>query len=266
MPGFDYKNYKQWVNEWINSQPRGGHGQLRQMALFVGVNSVVMSQIFRGNRDLSLEQALQLAKYMGMTELERDYFLLLVQKDRAGNHELETVLEKQLTKIRSKAQTLQNRIKHQNFADEDKATFYSRWYYSAIRLGISIPRFASVGEITHRLGLERSLVANVVAFLLKHKLIVEKESRLDIGPSVTHVGHDSPLITRHHTNWRLKSLQAMDKNDSSNLFYSGPMALSEDAASEIRNLIVSLLEKTTSKASASQSEVLRCLNIDWFEI
>ncbi len=266
MVVFDYHDYKQCVNDWINSQPKGGHGQLRQLALYLEINSVVMSQVFRGDRDLTLEQALGVTKFMGLSELERDFFLLLVQKSRAGNHELKSVLEKQLDTLRTTAQALKNRVKHQKFTDEDKATFYSQWYYSAVRLGVSIPSLGTVSAIADHLKLDRPLIARVVEFLLKYKLIVEEKGGLDMGPQVTHVGHDSPFVNRHHTNWRLKSLQAMENIGDLDLFYTGPMALSEEATKEIRKMLVDLVEKSTKKAANSDSEVLRCLNIDWFGV
>lgn len=236
------------------------------MAIHLGINSVVMSQVFRGDRDLSLEQALGVATFIGFTEMERDFFLLLVQKDRAGTHELKVVFEKQLQALHTAAQSLKNRVKHQKFTDEDKATFYSQWYYSAIRLGVSIPELNSTSAIAEHLNLDRPLVAKVIEFLLKHKLIVEKGDNLEMGPQVTHVGHDSPFVNRHHSNWRLKSLQGMERITDADLYYTGPMALSQEAATSIRKQLIELVEKTTKLASNSDSEVLRCLNIDWFKI
>ncbi|WP_413586768.1 TIGR02147 family protein [Bdellovibrio sp. HCB274] len=266
MQIFDFHDYKLCVNSWIEQQSRGGHGQLRQMALHLDVNSVVMSQIFRGDRELTLEQALSLSKYMGHSDLERDYFLLLVQHARAGTHDLKDVLKNQLEAIRESALALKNRVKHQKFRDEDKATFYSQWYYSAIRLGVSIPGLNSASSIAQHLNLDRALVTRVVEFLSSHGLIVESKGKLDIGPQVTHVGHDSPFVNRHHSNWRLKGLQALESVSDKDLFYTGPMALSEDAAKEIRKLLIEVVEKSTKKAATSDSEVLRCLNIDWFGV
>jgi len=266
MNVFDYRNYKDYVNDWIKGQPSAGHGQLRQMALELNVNSVVMSQVFRGDRDLSLEQAVGVTKYMGLSTLSRDYFLLLVQKEKAGTKELKDIFEKQLEDIRQASQNLKTRIKHQKFSDEDKATFYSRWYYSAIRLGVSIPELSNTVAIADHLGLERSLVSQVLEFLLENQLVVGKEKKFDIGPQVTHVGHDSPFVNRHHSNWRLQSLKAMDKSRKDDLFYTGPMALSKSAANKIRKLVVELIEKSTKEASESDSEALRCLAIDWFEV
>ncbi len=266
MTVFDFQDYKQFVNKWISLQKGGGHGQLRQLALHLEINSVVMSQVFRGDRELTLEQALGVCEYIGLTEMERDYFLLLVQKARAGNHQLKAIFQKQAQALNVAAQALKNRVKHQKFTDEDKATFYSQWYYSAVRLGVSIPSLNSVSALAEHLNLDRALVAKVVDFLLTNKLIVEKNGKLDMGPQVTHVGHDSPFVFRHHTNWRLKSLQVMEKTTDSDLYYTGPMALSQEAADKIRKLLVELVDKATKTAAPSDSEVLRCLTIDWFQV
>lgn len=266
MDVFEFNDYKECVNAWINSQPRRGHGQLRKISLYLNINSVVMSQVFRGDRDLTLEQALGVTKFMRLSELERDYFILLVQKNRALNHELKAIFEKQLESLRDSSQALKNRVKHQKLTDEEKATFYSQWYYSAVRLGISIPRLGSARSIADYLGLERSLVAQVIEFLLKHELIIGKKGGFTIGPQITHIGHDSPFVSRHHTNWRVKGLQAMESITDNDLFYTGPMVLSENCAKEIRKNLVELIEKSTKKIEVSDSEVLRCLNIDWFSV
>ncbi len=58
----------------------------------------------------------------------------------------------------------------------------------------------------------------------------------------------------------------MDKSRKDNLFYTGPMALSKKAAEKIREAVIDLIEQATKEASVSDSETLRCLNIDWFEV
>lgn len=263
---FDYHDYKLCVNDWISEQKRGGHGQFRQLSLQLRINSVVMSQVFRGNRELTLEQAVGVTNYMSLTEMERDFFLLLVQKARAGTHELRQIIEEQIETLRTTSQALKNRIKHQKFTDEDKAIFYSQWYYSAIRLGLSIPSLSSASSIADYLNLDELLVARVINFLLKHKLVIEKDGQFDLGPQVTHIGHDSPLVNRHHYNWRLKSLQTMEKSNELNLHYTGPMALSQEASKKIRKQILEFVEKSTKIAANSPSETLRCLNIDWYDV
>lgn len=264
MTIFEYQDYKQYVNDWLASLPRKGHGQLRKMATYIRVNSVVMSQVFRGDRDLTLEQAAEVIEFIGLTPLERNYFLLLVHKQRAGTMALRKVYEEQIVEFHKKASAIKNHVIHEKLNEESRATFYSQWYYSAIRLGVSIPELNTAEAIADELKLSRALVMKVFEFLVKHGLVTEKQKKYTLGPSVTHVGHDSPYVNRHHANWRLKGLQAMDSFDEEQLFYTGPMALSEKAAQKIRKELIELVGSATKIASQSESETLRCLNLDWF--
>ncbi|KYG64102.1 hypothetical protein AZI86_14980 [Bdellovibrio bacteriovorus] len=266
MSILDFDDYKAAINNWIAAQPRGGHGQLRQISQHLGVNSVVMSQIFRGDRDLTLEQAVGVADFIGMSELEREYFLLLIQKARAGTKELKDILNKQLLVRKESTQALKNRIKHEKLNDEDRATFYSHWYYSAIRLGVSIPELRTVAEIADHLSLDRSLVAKVVDFLLEKNLIVKAKHGMELGPQVTHLGHDSPFVMRHRMNWRVQGLKSMENQSDEDLFYSGPMVLSDIAAKKIRKVLINAIETATKEVTNANSETLRCLNVDWFRV
>lgn len=266
MNVFDYYDYKLCVNDWVSEQASGGHGQFRQLSLHLGINSVVISQVFRGDREITLEQAIGVTEFLGFNEIERDYFILLVQKARAGTVKLKSIFEKQIQESRKSAEHLKNRVKHQKLTEDDRATFYSQWYYSAIRLGVSISEFGNVSKIAEHLKLDRLVVAQVMDFLLKNKLIVDRQGVFDLGPQVTHVGHDSPFVNRHHTNWRLKAMQSMEHITEDDLFYTGPMALSQNVAQDIRKTLTDLISKTTKKVADSDSEVLRCLNIDWFSV
>lgn len=263
---FEFDNYKNCINKWISLQQSQGHGQLRRMALHLKVNSVVMSQIFRGQRDLTLEQALDLCYYIGFTEIERDYFLLLVQKARAGTEKLKKVLDQQINQLAKSAQVLKNRIQHQKLSDENKAVFYSHWYYSAIRLGVSIPSLKTNSLIADYLKLDRLLVSKVLDFLIENELIINQKNGFAMGPQITHVGNDSPFVNRHHNNWRIQGLKAMDHHKEDDFFYSGPMVLSNSLAKEIRKSLIDIVEKTTKKVGPSNSETLKCLNIDWFGV
>lgn len=265
---FNYHNYKQCVNDWIQEQPKAGHGQFRKLSEFLRIHSVVLSQVFRGDRDLTVEQALGVCQYIGMTDLETEYFLLLVQKARAGSRELQEIFERQLVRIREQSLSLKNRIKFEKMTDEHKARFYSQWYYSAIRLGSSIPHLQQPQILADYLGIERNIASKIIDFLIQYQLLIKEEGQLKLGPQVTHVGHDSIFVNRHHTNWRLQALQNMERTagakHSEQLFYTGPMALSKDAAIKIRQLLIELIQEGTKLATDSDSEVLRCLNIDWF--
>jgi uncharacterized protein (TIGR02147 family) len=267
MDIFSFEDYRKYLLALIKDMPKEGHGMFRKMAHHLQINSVVVSQIFAGKRHLSEEQALELADFFGLTKVERDYFLLLVQQDRAGTHKLRTLYKEKINELKVKAQKLNERLSvDKNLSDEQKSIFYSSWYYSAIRLMTDISAKRDINIIADELQLPIGTVKRVVDFLLKNKLCIEENGKIKMGPQTTHIGADSPLVNRHHANWRTKALQRMDQLQEIDLFYTGPMVISAGAYDQIRNDLIKFLEKVRKHAVASKSEELTCLNIDLFKI
>lgn len=71
MEIFDFTDYKKFIVSLLKLGPKKGRGSLKKMAEHLQVNSVVMSQIFKGDRNLNLEQAWELSEYFGFSELEK---------------------------------------------------------------------------------------------------------------------------------------------------------------------------------------------------
>ena len=55
---FEFDSYKDYVKTHVESLPNGGRGEWGRIARAIGVNSTMVSQIFKGPKDLSIEQAL----------------------------------------------------------------------------------------------------------------------------------------------------------------------------------------------------------------
>jgi uncharacterized protein (TIGR02147 family) len=264
---FEFNDYKSFVKSWISSLPKQGYGQFRKIAEHLGISSVAVSHIFNGPRDLSTEQALELSEHLGLSELESEYFIQLVGLERAGTHKLKERIRAKLRRIREQAHELDERLPHDHQLDESaRAQFYSQWYYSGIRLLTSIDGFNRIDAIADHLQISPTRVRMVVDFLLRHGLCVEDSGKIRMGPKRTHLESSSPLVSRHHANWRLKGVQNNEELRPEELFYTGPMTLSLHTMANIREDLVKLLERTIAKVEPSAPEHLACLNIDWFLI
>src|SRR5690606_26718726 len=74
-------------------------------------------------------------KYLAHTEIETDYFALMVQYERAGTTELKKYIEKKIEALRLEALKLSKRISHEKkLSDNQRSIFYSSWLYSAVHL------------------------------------------------------------------------------------------------------------------------------------
>lgn len=268
MEIFEYSDYKSFVKSTIQSRPKAGRGQYRKMAEALGVTSVLISQIFSGPKDLTIEQAHDLTQFFGLSNLEKKYFLLLVQKERAGTHGLKQFIDQQLEEILEQSLAVRSQFENiKELTEEQKATFYSSWIYSATRLMTAAEEPVEVETICQVLGQPREKIVEVIQFLLDSGLCKMEEGQVKIGPHQTHVGRDSKFLIQHLRNWRIKALEKIeDINEQDELSYSGPMMLSERAAKEVRKNLLSFIRESTNSALHSEAETLYCLNLDWIKI
>ena len=95
---FDYTEYKPFLTAWILAQPHKGHGSKAAMARAAACQTAYISQVVLGSAHLSAEQAEKLAHFFKFSEEETGYFILLVQKDRAGTESLRKHCLRQISK------------------------------------------------------------------------------------------------------------------------------------------------------------------------
>lgn len=264
---FDFDDYKKYVNFRTFQLPKKGRGQFLRMANFLSISPVTVSQIFKGNRHLTVEQACELSEFFGFTSLEEEYFTALVEQERAGTHKLKKLIENRLNDLRKKSQELRHRLKHDTqLSEETKAIFYSQWYYSAIRLITAVNGYQTPEEISKFFNLPIKRVNEVLQFLTNNDLCKEEKGLYQIGPNSTHIGSDHPLVMRHHANWRFKTIEKLNHLSSSELCLTLPCAISEKSIKLIKKELIEVIERSTKIIDDSPAEILTCLNIDLFKV
>lgn len=264
---YNFDDYKKYFNAWVENQPKHGQGEYRKVSLALNISTTMVSQVFKSDKHLSLEMACELAEHLNLNEEETEYFLLLVEHQKAGSVKLQKRFLRQIKIHQEKARQIENRIKKDvELSEETKTTFYSSWVYSAVRLLSSIDGFSDAQSIADRLNLPKNQVQKVIEFLVQNKLCEIKGGKLKIGAARTHLGANSPHVSRLHQNWRILGFNKMIQNDDSNLFYTGPVFLSQKVADQIRQELPDFIDRINKLVGPSENEVVRCLNIDWFEI
>ncbi len=186
----------------------------------------------------------------------------VTRADKAG---LRRRYERQLERIRGQAATLKSLIPPSTeLSVEAKSTFYSQWYYSAIRILTSTERYRTHDELAERLGLPRAKAKAALEFLVTNGLCVEQNGHLNVGPQSTHIGNDSPLVTRHHLNWREKSLACVERMRDDELFFTSPVSIATKDIPRVRKILVDAIEAAFKMIDPSPCEEVACLNVDWF--
>lgn len=263
---FDFTNYREYLSAWISSKREHSYGLKGRLAQSLGISSSLLSQIFKGEKSLTPDQASDLCDYLGLSELEADYLHLLLEKDRAGNPRYRDKLERKLRVLQQQSQKIGKRVpRTKELTDEQKAIYYSSWLYTGIRNLTAVPGYQQAEAIAEHLRCEPQVVTKILRFLLENGLCVEVDGKLSYGPASTHVDKESPFVNKHHQNWRFQAINHMELKRDEDVFFSSPMSLSIAASEEVRRLIPTFIQSVMKITGPSPSETACCLNLDWFK-
>ena len=263
---FEFNRYKPYLNG-VLGQKGQKTGRRSEAARHIGCQTAYLSQVLNGNAHLSLEQAYSLNEFLGHDEEQAEFFLLLIQKDRAGTPALKSYFAAKLEAINERRLVIKNRLKDQEtLSAPDQATYYSSWYYACIHVMVTIPGLQDKESIAKHLNLPLAQIASALEFLVSRGLVVDDGGRYKIGPSHVHLAHDAPFITKHHANWRTRALVAIDHVKKDDLHYSMVGTISRADARKIKERIVEMIQENMKTFAPSKEEAVFVIAFVFFEI
>jgi uncharacterized protein (TIGR02147 family) len=263
---FEFENYKEYVLARIAESPNRGRGQLKSIAETLRVHTTLISQIFNGSKDLTLEQAADLADFLGLGELESEYLVGMVELERGGTPRLKALCKKRLVRLARQAKKMAARFEDaRKLSESDRAIFFSHWYYSAIHLLTDIPEFQSRDSIAKYLNLPAATVQNALDFLVSTGMVINDEGKLSCGPTWVFESSGSPYADRHHINWRLKAVERLHLHHEHEQYFTLPITISRKDREKILALIKDFVSKVKKTVEPSAPEKLSILTIDLFD-
>ncbi len=263
----EYTNYKTYLLDAIRELGKQKKGVRSRLAEGMSCRPGYVTQVLEGDADLSPDQAHLASLFLGHTDEETEYFLLLVLRSRAATPGLRHHLDKQIGHHRTQYLNLKERLKvDKKIATADETIFYSNWIYIAVLSIISIPGLETKEAIAERLHLPLKRASEVLEKLQSLGLITQKAGRYVYGEARTHLAKDSAMVAKHHLNWRLQGMQAIERQLDSDFHYSSVVTISEKDCDAVKSLLIELIEKAAGVISPSKEEKLCSLCIDFFEI
>lgn len=263
---WNFTEYRAYLKEKLGAE--GSRTGLRkQLAEAIGVHTTFVSQVLKEKGDFSLEQGEAINTFLSHTLDEGEYFLLLLMKDRAGTRELKKRFLDKIEGQRQERLNIKKRLEVQHeISAAERERFYSNAYYGAIHVLTSIPEFRRVEKIAEALKLPREQVQDMADFLLKLGILAEKNGELISGPQHMHLGNDSATILKHHTNWRLHTLQNLRFVQPQNLHYSACLSLSQEDAFRIKEMLLNDLKSYLKVVEKSPEETAYIYSFDFYPL
>lgn len=265
---FSYRSYKAYLRAAIADKTIHGWGSKSALARALSCQTSHISQVLKGQSHFSLEQADNVNNFLDHSRDEAQFFLLLLQLERAGTQSLRDFLQTQLDQLLEKQLVLKNRVNIKRvLSGEDQATYYSAWYYAAVHILITIPGFQTKNEISGYLGLSTRRVSEILDYLVSINLAVKLGNRYRVGDARIYLGSDSSMVAKHHANWRIQAIQSLDRGSTkSDLHYSSVISLSRSDCENIKLQLVKSIEEIKARVKDSKEEELMCFSLDFFKI
>lgn len=264
---FEQETCQKIIKLWLKQLPKRGRGELSKLAEYLGVNSTLVSQVMSGSKDFTLEQGFQVTKFFGFDEIHSEYFLALLQHSRAGTHDFKKYWKQKIIQLRGEALNLKNRIKQdKTLSDFEKATYYSSYIYSALRIATSLSGGQSLQDLSEIVALSREKTADYLSFLVGIGLIRLVDGKYQMEDKVVFIDRDSPLVKKHHLNWRLQTLQRLEDIDNHELCFTYPHSASKEDSLKIREILLQAINDIQKLVKDSPAEKVSFMNIDLFDL
>ena len=261
---FEFEDYKTWMKAKIQLKPQNGRGEISRIAESLKVHVTLVSQILRGDKDFTVEQAHTIAEYFGINALETDYFMNLVQMNRAGTKPLKDFFKRQQAELKAKSLHLKNRVNVDRvLTTEESAKFYSSWIYSAIRVFCSIGNNKTKAEIGDHFQLKSLELNESVDFLLSAGLLKMNEQGYVVGPQRTHAAFGTPFLKSHLNNWRTKALESAHSLTQEELMYSSCLSISKKDFTTLREKLAQTVKEVNETVKSTEPEEMVVFNLDW---
>lgn len=259
---YSFSSYKKYLLEALESI---GHGSRLKLAKAINCQPAYISLVLNKDAHLSLEQAEEVVGFLELSAPEAEYFVLLVQFERAGSSKLRERWTKRMKEIRDEQTQLSKRVSDANVLDEaTQARYYSSWHYAAIHMAVTVPGLQTRRAIRGYLGLGTEQIDEALEFLEKTGLVVKSAGEFATGNARLFLKSDSPYINRHHANLRECAIQFLGCDDKASLHYSTFFSLSKSDYLKIKERLLVMIDEVRTAVRPSKEEELAVLAVDWF--
>ena len=216
---------------------------------------------------LTPDQAHGIAVFCGLNDGETEYFLTLLDWERAGTPALRRRLADRLERLRRDGKHVGASVSRtaEKLSDEQLARYYSSWIYPAIHVAAMI-RAQTIPEIGRRLKLDARTVTRACAVLEEIGLVDSHGGKVAATQKNVHVPAGSALANLGHVQWRLRAVEHLQTLNTTGLHYSAFHFLSAADARKVETLLKNAILGARAVIDPSDGEEMIAFNLDFFAV
>lgn len=262
---FEFESYKEYVRAAFARAEKGGRGLRQKLAQFLACQDSYVSLVLSGDRHFSVEQGEGVARFLHLPPEEKEVFLLLLLRDRAGTEESRKYFHQQVEERRQRYLDFRSRVQiESDLSDAEKMTYYSSALYAKVHMFLTLPGEWAAEKLARRFRVPPERITEVCQFLASRGLIEEKAGKYSRASKFLFLGKRSPFVGQHHANWRLDAVQAIQERKEEGVHLSMAVTLSEKDADELRRRIAAFVQECSELIKGSKEETLMAFCLDFY--
>lgn len=261
---FEYESYKDYLKAYIDKHRK--RGLVSELAKAAGCDRTYLSQSLNSKVQLTPDHVLGISSYVGMSDNEQNYFLLLNLLERSNSESAQQMILRQLENIKKQTQFLSEKIKDKTksseLSEEDKNIYYSSWVYQAVHILTAISDFQEITELAEKIGLSLGKVQEILSHLESMGLVKKTGKKWQHTKRAIHIPRGSLHNTINHIHWRTKANEQF--NNPNNVHYTGVFTLSKKDFNKIKKQVLNLIDEQRKSIGESGSDELYCFCCDLY--
>jgi len=228
------------------------------LARNAGIHQSYLSQVLSGAAELTLDQAAKLASFWSLNEQESEYFILLVSRDKSTSSELTELLNRRISAVRGRREKTgrgdQESVKINLLTQEKSIRYYSRWYYPAIHILLTIPGFQTPRAISERMDLPLPDVETALAELAGLGLIQKQKGRWSVVGEHTATPSRGVMSPVQQMNWLQRAIFDVQNEGADSTHLNMIASLNRRDLQKVRAIMVEAFERVRHVVSESKNE------------
>ena len=270
MENYNFRDYRLLIKDHYLKLHGKEFGMISKLSKICGCHGPYISRVLKKEADLSLEQANNLCEFFKWSEEYSDFFLLLVQAERAGSIELKARLNRKINRIIDSKNRVSKIIEEENLAHnaqneiEFSSIYYQNCLNALVHMASGLEKIKNVDDLTNLLNFSREEISQCLDFLKKYDVVKQKNGDLFDNRRL-HLSKQSPFLISHHRNWRNRADQNLQKNNPNDIHYTSLFSVNKEDYLNIKNMIVAFIDQSRKVIRSSENETqIVNLNLDYY--
>jgi uncharacterized protein (TIGR02147 family) len=169
---FNYTDFRKYLTDYYDDKKsEGTRFSYRQLTSLIGLNPGNFTKMLKGERNLTIQAAIQIAHVLKLNKREKSYFQTMVLFCQAKNHEDKKQFFEEMMRYRESTVRV---------LDANHYMFYDTWYNTAVRESLAFfplrdDNFAKLGKCIIP-SINEMQVAAAIKLLMELQLVEKDEN------------------------------------------------------------------------------------------